>query len=275
MQNKMNVSEILQKTLKAKYPKLSEQRTKILAREMVFAPENRLIQIDDSRKLYKEDLKFIVANKLEEAKSLEFNEIRAQSIEGLNSGTDSIEEYFSWLDDTTTILKHMNDGFVTQEDALEKQQFLKDTYQRENELMVCLSLYESCKSSHAQDKAKFIRYKLQKLREMRTAISFLTKEGTDVETTRSEFDATKPYYAYFKHLKEVPFGYDAPAEKKAELGIRHDLDEDLSDNFDRPAYLQNQLLDEMALEDEKSGQNYTFIKKDEENTDQNEENTGR
>ena len=69
-----------------------------------------------------------------------------------------------------------------------------------------------------------------------------------METTRSEFDAAKPYYAYFKNLRGVPFGYDANLEKKAELGIRHDLDEDLSEDFDHSAFLKNEILDDMASE---------------------------
>ncbi|MBP5616095.1 MAG: hypothetical protein J6X42_06105 [Alphaproteobacteria bacterium] len=242
------VSKIITTTLRRKYPTLNEKQAQFVARELVLAPENRLIRVSEDQRLSKEDLSFVIAKEVETSSAVSWNERMAQSMERLNSGTDTVEEYFSWLSATLTILKHMNDGYVTEEDAIEREMFLKNTDQREGELMVCLGLYESCQSSTAQEKVKFIRYKLQKLREMRTAIQFLTKKDCNVETTRSEFDAAKPYYAYFKNLRGVPFGYDANLEKKAELGIRHDLDEDLSEDFDHSAFLKNEILDDMAFE---------------------------
>ena len=268
------VSKIIAQTLKKKYPSMSDKNANLVAREVVLGPKNRMIEVEKSQKLSKEDLSFMLAKELD-TPSLSFNELQAQSMERLNSGTDSVEEYFSWLNETTDILRHMNDGYVTQQDAIEREAFLQNTDQREAELMVCLGLYSSCQSSAAREKVKFIRYKLQKLREMRSAISFLTKKGTDVETTRSEFDSAKPYYAYFKGLKEVEFGYDMSDEKKEKIGVRFHLDADLKEGFDYDALLKNKLLDEMAFEDQKQAVQTLYSSFEQEVDDNSKEFTGR
>jgi len=275
MQNQKTMStfSIIQTALKKKFPSLNDKTSKVIAREAVLAPSTRMIQITPAQKLSKEDLSLVLAQEID-MHHVELNAMQAASIEHLNSGTDSTQEYFSWLEETTNILRHMTDGYVTYDDAIERQTFLKETDQREAELMVCLGLYESCKSSVAQEKVKFIRYKLQKLREMRTSIASLTSSDINVNTHESECDGARPYYAYFKALKNVPFGYEAPAAKKAELKLTHDLDEDLSPDFSYDVYLKNKMLDEMLLEDEKESlERLRFI--NEENSDNIKENTGR
>ncbi len=240
---KQSFVDILENALLVKYPLLPRKRAKTLAVEIVLAPDSRMVTIDDTHSISAEDLKIVIADELND-KPLAYRKVEPRpNIDNPYIEANAAKEYFDWLEETTTILRNMNDGYVTQEDAVEKQTFLRNTEERETELFLCLSLYDSCFSSYAERKAESVRYKLQKLREMRTAIMFLTKEGIELETTRSEFDSAKPYYIYFKNLRGVPFGYDAPKEKKEELGIRHDLDKDLSDDFDRPANLKNKVLD--------------------------------
>ena len=123
-----NLSKIAVQTLRKKYPSMSEKAAKVVAREMVLAPKNRMIQLEKSQKLSKEDLSFIIAKELESPSSFSMNEFQAQSMERLNSETDSTQEYFGWLNETTDILRHMNDGYVTQEDAIEREAFLRAVY---------------------------------------------------------------------------------------------------------------------------------------------------
>ena len=247
---KQGVSDTLENIIAQKY-KLSGKKLKIVLREVVLAPQNRKIEVGENQKISAEDLRTTLAHTLEfptqQIQNIDRVVEQADSIENLNSGTNSVEEFFSWLNQTLTILKHLNDGFVSESDASERQNFLSMADRRENELMLCLGLYESSSAALAHERAKFIRYKLQKLREMRTSILFLTKEGTDIETTRSEFDAAKPYYQYFKNLQNLPFGYDAPASKKQELGLNFDEEEYTEGYY--YTNLQNRLLDEMAQND--------------------------
>jgi len=249
MENKTPL--VLKKAIVKQFPMVEAEQLERITREVAFAPKNRMIEIDENRRLNAEDLRFVVANGMEKAPLDERNFLYATSIENLNSETSSVEEFFRWLSETTTILKHMNDGYVTEEDARERESFLDFTDQRESELMVCLGLYQSCQSPQAEERAKFIRYKLQKLREMRTSIKFLTKEGADVTSTRSEYDAAIPYYKYFKNLQKLPFGYDLPeADRRAlkfEEGGAY-----MAPDYDFYAKLVNDILDEMAKNEKNS-----------------------
>lgn len=276
MENTKSSIQTLEKTLEKQYPTISENKKKTAIREMLFAPENRMIEIDDKRRLSAKDLRFVMANALETPLQ-DRNVQYANSIEVINSSVDPVSEYFSWLNETVSILNHLNDGFITKEDAVEREAFLDLTDQREADLMLCLSLYDSCKSPEAHDRAQFTRYKLQKLREMRTAIKFLTRSGQDVETTRSEYDAAIPYYKYFKNLKKLPFGYDMPYEQKVKLGISHDEDEDLQEDYDHYVFLLNEMLDEMKRQDEEAQKalQKTFGRLDQQNSEQNEDLTRR
>lgn len=259
--------EIIGEALKKQYPNISEQNKKIAAREMLLAPEKRMIEIDENRKMGPQDLRFITANALEVRTNENLTLRHAQNIEEINSGIDPVAEYFSWLNETTSILNHLNDGFITREDAEEREVFLDLTDQREADLMVCLGLYESCKSKEAEERIRFVRYKLQKLREMRTSIKFLTRTGQDVQTTRSEYDAAIPYYKYFKNLQKLPFGYDMPYEQKVKLGISHENDADLQEGYDHYADLVNDALDQIRRNEQASA----YFRVQAENTSQNSE----
>lgn len=246
---KQKSTGIIEKAVEKQYPSMSAANRKAAVREMVLAPESRMIEIDDERKMGAKDLSFVTAHTLETPLESGIVEKYARSIEVINSEIDPIAEYFAWLNETTTILNHLNDGFITKEDATEREAFLELTDQREADLMVCLSLYENCKSKEAEERIKFVRYKLQKLREMRTAIKFLTRTGQDLQTTRSEYDAAIPYYKYFKNLQRLPFGYDMPYEQKIKLGISHDEDKDLTEDYDHHGVIVNEMLDEMRKYD--------------------------
>lgn len=48
---------------------------------------------------------------------------QANSIERINCETSTMNEYFTWIEEGQTIVKHMNDGEVTPQDFAEKMTF--------------------------------------------------------------------------------------------------------------------------------------------------------
>ncbi|MBQ8870628.1 MAG: hypothetical protein IJ019_04560 [Alphaproteobacteria bacterium] len=248
-------SDIIKFSLKETYNNLSEKELREFTREAVFAPNDRIITIS-SRQISASDLRYELANQIEQLSALktpnnESSQIaQANSIEVLNSGTNSIEEYFSWLNITVNILKNMNDGFVSDDDLTIRNKFLTDTDQRETELMLCLGLLDNCRHPKAHEFALNLRYKLQKLREMRSAIQLSTRNKSDVEINRTEYERAIPYYKAFKTLQKLPFGYDINKKQKIDLGIDHDDDDDLEENFSYYDLLLENTLNEMRQEDE-------------------------
>lgn len=251
-----NLTDIIKSSLKDSYKNLEEKKLRQLTREAIFAPTNRKIDID-GKELNASDLRYELAVNIEKnaayrSKSSSSNlQIEsAISIENINSGTNSVEEYFSWLNSTTDILKNMNDGFVSKTDLDTRNKFLNDTEQREAELMLCLGLLDGCNHPSANEIIRNLRYKLQKLREMRSAIKHTTRNQCDIEISRTEYERAIPYFKVFKALQKLPFGYDINRQQKINLGIDHDDDDDLNDDFNYYSFLLEQALDEMKYDDE-------------------------
>ena len=248
-------SDIIKHALKDNYKQLDEKDLRELVREIIFAPNKRIININ-GREVRASDLRYEIAANIEDfaSKRMSSNSDEAQiaiaqSIENINSGTNSTEEYFSWLNQTSDILKNMNDGFVSTQDLETRNTFLENTDQREVELMLCLGMFMGCTNNKADDYIKVMRYKLQKLREMRSAIKQTTRNQSDVEINRSEYERAIPYYKAFKSLLKLPFGYDISKQQKIDLNIYHDDDEELSEDFDYYDILLERALDEMKEED--------------------------
>lgn len=248
-------TEIVKRALRSTYNDLSEKALRQATRETIFAPQSRMVEIG-GRRVSASDLRYQVASTIEnlgssktidEAQDLQM--MVAHSMENINSETSSSQEYFRWLDDTTEILKHMNDGFVSEEDLEERNEFLEMSNQREAELMVCLGLYQSSSHPKAQEQAQIIRYKLTKLREMRSAIETRTRNQADVEISRAEYEMAVPYYKLYKGLARLPFGYDVARQQKISLGIDHDNDDDLEEGFNYYDHFLDVILDQMKEED--------------------------
>lgn len=244
-------TEIIKRALRMA-DNVSEQQLRQTTRETIFAPASRKVKMG-GREVNAEDLRLHVSKTIENLgtqRTLEltddFSLREALSIERINSETSSSQEYFRWLDETSEILKNMNDGFVTEEDLKDRNAFLDLSHQREAELMVCLGLLQNSKSPQAQEEFKKLQYKLTKLREMRSAIKNRTRNQVDVEISRSEYEMAVPYYKYFKALQKLPFGYDLRREQKHQAGLEFDDDDDELEYHDA---LLNVILDQMGEED--------------------------
>ncbi|MBQ2810843.1 MAG: hypothetical protein IJF12_01605 [Alphaproteobacteria bacterium] len=248
-------TNIIKYSLKEAYGNLSEKELRELTREAVFAPQNRVVSIN-GRQTNASDLRYELANSIEQSCSSKMSASEslqleiANNIENINSGTNSVEEYFAWLESTTDILKNMNDGFVSEDDLSVRNKFLETTDQREAELMLCLSLLDGCKHPKADETARNLRYKLQKLREMRSAVKLSTRNQSDVEISRTEYERAIPYYKAFKALQKLPFGYDIAKQQKINLSIDHDDDEDLDEDYNFYDLLLEDVLNEMKKEDD-------------------------
>ena len=172
---KGNETEIIKRALRAA-ENLNEQQLRQATRETIFAPSDRKIKLGNTPQTADELRMQVVKNiensgAAESAKFLdELGLKEAISIENINSETSSSQEYYRWLNETSDILKNMNDGFVSDKDLSERNSFLEITHQREAELMVCLGLLANCRNPQAQEEYKKLHYKLTRLREMRASI---------------------------------------------------------------------------------------------------------
>lgn len=249
----LTVTEILFQKIKENYPNLSESEQNRILKEVVFAPDERLMKIgEEYHEIHASDLRLRLAALIEKPTLKYMSNELIEKAQASGAEISSVEEYFEWLRKTTEVLKCMNDGYVTKEDAALRESLLEELNFRENDLLLCLGLYEKNKKSIAKERWRFVCYKLQKLREMRTSIKFLTRQEENAQTTRSEYDTAVPYYQYFKKLQRAEFGQDLSKEAKERYGIRigHEKDADLQEDYDHYAPIANEVLDEMMKENE-------------------------
>ena len=103
----------------------------------------------------------------------------AESLENIRCETTSENEYFSWIDGAKKIMEHLTDGYVSFKDIHEKDAFIKMSWQRETELLTCLGLYEKSNHPLAKERYAVLKIKLQRLRQIRSALLTGTKNSPD------------------------------------------------------------------------------------------------
>ena len=103
----------------------------------------------------------------------------AESIENINNGSTPINEYFDWIEQTKDIMVRMKDGHVSNKDLELKENFIENSFQRETEILVCLSLYEKSDHPLAKKQYDLLMLKLYRLRQLRSIIQNKTKNYSD------------------------------------------------------------------------------------------------
>lgn len=193
--------------------RVSKEEGDIVARQMALAPKGVKLKVGN-QDLRVDEMQHQIA--MDVGEDLQF--MLADSYEQINSESTSSREYFRWLDETENIIKHMNDGFVSHEDLSERNEFLEMSYQREMELMVCISLYQNSVFKGAKEKANELTYKLTKLRQMRSMIKQTTKNQPDRKVERNEYEKALEYYRAIRQLKEHDLYWNLPQPVLENMG---------------------------------------------------------
>lgn len=164
----------------------------------------------------------------------------AESIERINCGTTTEEEYFDWIDESRTVVAKCNDGECTKEDFNEKEAFVGVFHQREIELMTCIALFENNRCEGAPAKCAFLKQKLLKLREIRSAVKASTPNEPDKKIIREEYERAVEYRKLLREMKEAEVlksqgAWTSDMEKtlthsKIHMGMYHGNDADLNTN---------------------------------------------
>lgn len=127
----------------------------------------------------------------------------AESLESIRCETTSQNEYFTWIDDSVKIMDHLTDGEITEEDDKERDNFIDESWQREAEILTCLGLYERSNNPLAKQRKAELLIKLQRLRQIRSALTAVAKNNVD--STREERYKAAMYALALKQVRK----YDA------------------------------------------------------------------
>ena len=234
----VNYYAIIHDHLKKQYPTANEKELNVLTREVVFAPNDytteinqKALPINSVRKNLADFVERDAAAKNFIPYSLSAE--LANLIEQSSCETSSMNEYYRWVSATQDILSHTSDGDVTHEDLVERNNFVTLSYDREAEILLCLSLYEGANAEINREKINMLRFKLARLREMRIMISNTT---TLIQHKHKEIHNKVSTYCQYCHklLKELPTFTEF--NLNLTLNSVHNNDEDLEDSY---SHLEN------------------------------------
>jgi len=265
---------IIKKAVMQRFPQVDNTEANRLTRELVLAPKNSTIKIGNK-----------------EVKVADLSYEIAESLEAISSETSSSQEYFSWFDESAEILKNMNDGFVTEEDFAERQDWISTSYAREAELMTCMGLYQHSAFPEAKKRYADIYNKLVKLRQIRNTIKDNTANQPDKD--KSKIDMKQKEEAYKKamlylavtrqfmkrsprwnmsknHLRKLNMYHGDDYDLAGDYDDMYDVFEDFDDRSDldieREIYDQQVILENSYRFDDMLKEDVLFNWDDQENT---------
>lgn len=151
------------------------------------------------------------------------------------------------LETTADIIKHMNDGYISQDDYSERQEFLEKINRYDFMLFAALAF---TKASGENNDSLFSELVLNivRLREIKDLIENYTPDIVNQETTVQDFERAKPIYKMLKSLQNLGYNYNFSVKERVSLGIDHEEDEDLGDKFNFTHWLKRLMLLQLRKE---------------------------
>lgn len=164
---------IIKEAIGRKYPNMEEAKKHNLARHILEIPNDKKVKVGS-----------------DEFTAGDFKYSLARSMDSMDRGVSRENEYHTKvIGDAQKIIIDMTTNGVTVDELKARNNYLKFTYQREAECMTYLSIYAS--SQHPDAKARYneLYKRLQKIREMRSAVTNATKSVADkVEKEQKKLD---------------------------------------------------------------------------------------
>lgn len=214
---------IVAQAVKREYPTLPYDEVQKATRELVLAPRKATVKVG-KEEIPVEDLQFKIA----------------ESIEIINSETTSSQEYFSWFEDCAEIMRNMNDGYISDSDLNDRNEWISYSYTREAEIMTCLALYQNSTFPEAKKKYDDLYNKLVKLRQIRNAIKEGTASHSDETRDRTRaivngaLDLRKAavYLAAMREFQKHGERWNMPRNTLRKLRMYRGDDDDLYGEYD-------------------------------------------
>mgnify|MGYP004647414589 CR=1 FL=1 len=213
------------------YPQLDKSAAHDVLRELILSPKSDSINVGN----------------LQYSRAEIIKELQPQ-LNGENEEKPFDERYHDLLESALKTIKHMNDGYITEEDYKERNNFLDKINKKEFQVFTLLALLESCHSSEDSELIRQLIYKVRSLRELNDLIRLYTKDAVAVNTDVRDYEQAKLIYKMLKSLQSLGYGYTISPKEKENLGISHDDDEDLSEDYSFDNWLKRMMLLQLRRE---------------------------
>ena len=159
------------------YPQLDKVSARDVLRELILAPKSDALTIGNAQYARSEVIK-----------TLQYQ------LNGENEEKPFDERYHDLLEAALKTIKHMNDGYITEEDYEERKKFLDVINKKEFQVFVLLALLKSCRSLDNPELIGQLIYKVRSLRELNDLIRKYTKDAVAVNSDAQDFERAKLIY---------------------------------------------------------------------------------
>ncbi len=221
----------LYQAIQSCYPQLDTASAHDVLRELILSPQKDTVSINGEA-LSKTEVVQSLRRKLN-------NEDEPKPFE---------ERYHDLLEAALKTIKHMNDGYITEEDYEERKNFLENINKKEFDVFTLLALLRLCPLEDSSELEGQLIYKIRSLRELNDLIRFYTKDAVEVNTDIQDYEKAKMIYKMLKSLQGLGYGYTISQKEKENLGISHDDDEDLADDYAYDDWLKRLMLLQLRRE---------------------------
>ncbi len=253
----VNFYKVIKRHLKKQYPDSSEKELACLCREVVFAPKSYTVEIKDTPteiNVVRENLADYIEQKTAETSFIPYSldaEI-ADLIESTNCETSSMNEYYRWINVTSEILQNSSKCHITEEDIAGRNEFLDMSHARESEILLCLALYEAAGIENNKEKINMLRFKLARLREMRSIVRNTPSQVTRCNECDNKLQA---HLAHIKELQKQKVNFNENINLNLKLNINHN-EEECKEDYSYLEHLRGIILYIMRKIEKVSEQNH-------------------
>ena len=212
------------------FPAVSREEACTILRETILAPEDYVVEFNNSTYTQKQL----------------FMKIAQQMIESAIDETPQ-ETFYNTLERAAEIIKHMNDGYISKEDYEEKIIFLQTINRQEFMLFAALALRNSAHEKGGKSFDELILI-IIRLREINDLIVNYTRNDEEKVVDQAEYEQAKPIYKMLKSLQNLGYEYNFSLRERTSLGIDHEQDTDLTELFNYNNWLKRLMLLELRKE---------------------------
>lgn len=212
------------------FPQVDRPNARTILREVILAPDDYTVEFEDS--MYgKKQMMDMIARVL-----------ISMCVTGSPQKTfERLTEY------AANIIKHMNDGYITSEDAGERNSFLDNAARDEFDLFTAYAMEHVCGQLKPESMHE-IKLNIIRLREFQDLIKNYTRDETETLVSREEFERALPVYKMLKSLQGLGYDYNFSPRERENLDIDHEDDSDLGDNFQYENWLKRMMLLQLRKE---------------------------
>lgn len=212
------------------FPAVSRVNASTILRETILAPDDYELDFNDTN-YTKSEILSLLGHTLSQKCIL----------------SDKETTHYNILETAANVIKHMNNGYISQSDYMERQEFLENISRNEFMLFAALAC---TKAAEENDTMYFgeLTLNIVRFRELKDLVENYTPNAVNEETTVQDFERAKPIYKMLKSLQSLGYNYNFSAKERLSLDIDHESDEDLTNRFNFYNWLKRLMLLQLRKE---------------------------